>query len=211
MRVSENQWLTHNNGGRPFLVKLDESTLSVYKLHLDENEPEGGIEIEDGTYHFCVQYDVDWCLPAKEEPILGGGSVVWGPLNEECEGHCVLAKISGQNEAVFIGRAVVTFQIYEDEHLESDARVPDAPSFYSTSCSNDVWYPVARTNYATYVLSDHMSPGPILKLPHGRLAPEDYDDSYPAKAFDPFTVLFGDRGDVDFDNIGHEVAVVMFY
>lgn len=215
MRVSENEWLTHSNGGRPFLVKLNDDTLNVYNLlHEDIGTQDIGaeeIEMVDGdTYRYCVRYDVEWCLPATDAPVFNDGREVWGWPEQEWEGYCILAKIQGANEVVFIGREIATFPLFAEERLEADDRVPDAPSFYSTSCSNDVWYPVARTNHATYVLCDHMSTGPILRLPHGRIVPEDYDNEYPGKAFDPFSMLFGDRGDVDFDNIGQVVASVRF-
>lgn len=210
MRVSENAWLTHDNGGRPFLVKqAGDHIIRVFQLVEEYGEPRQALDtdehIEGGVYELVREYHVDWVMPAKD--LTGLARECTGDLPvENYEGFVVLAKLFGKHEMVLISSFVATFPFGSDEELERDPRVEGSFELYSTSVSNDVWYPAMRSTHATYALGDHVSDEPIMRLPHEKIEEvieRKFVSNHPTEPLDPFKILFDDES--LFDGIGEYV------
>lgn len=137
-------YLTHDNGGRPFRVNIRGDTLNIYKTDPKEYIWDFEYDIVNVMeyYSYLVKsYKVDriWIGDDSYDP--------YDPIASEKIGNSVLARIwsnSVNPTYIFVGNKIYTFQTDNDQINE----------FYSPVGNNDVPYPVAESDNKYYFMLD---------------------------------------------------------
>lgn len=125
--MPKNTYLTHDNGGRPYIVVLSPrtKTASVFVAHLP-------VPYTDGKGQLVI-----------DTPYLKA-FVGKGNRTEEELGNSILLQID-EHSYMFVGSTIYTFQVPEDETIKQ---------FYSPVGNNDVPYPYLVGKHFTYFLLD---------------------------------------------------------
>ena len=151
-------WCTHNNGDRPFFVRLVENMVEVFEhcsfiFEQDQTPDPETFDIaltdkDDYTTYYkkLCTYPALWIRPSTKRPECNPDAVGDDEEAEWFEGYAVLAKLEEGNKYLCISDRVIILTLDVDEELDQDE------SIVSTSESNDVWYSVLRTTKATYTV-----------------------------------------------------------
>lgn len=137
-------YLTHDNGGRPFLVNINKNNVEIYK------QPKLTFEEIDELYEKKSSYTILVKRYNNTDKIFIGKS----PLNKSTkysgghgpkfDGNTILLKLKASNRYVFIGDGIYEFDAPEEIN-----------AYYSSVGNNDVPYPVALSkNFAYFMLKE---------------------------------------------------------
>lgn len=166
--IKDTEYLTHDNGGRPFKVSVNNKNVSIYKLPEDYNYDNGHANKKDYTILVKTYNNV--------KQIFIGKSVKGDDANGNNNfglGNSVLLEIAN-NKYVFIGDAIYEFSTSSP-----------IVEFFSMIGNSDVPYPLALTKDNVYFLID--------KGYYGYLSKEYFTD-FPRKynwALDSYSKLWG--------------------
>ena len=166
--IKDTEYLTHDNGGRPFKVSVNNKNVSIYKLPEDYNYDNGHANKKDYTILVKTYNNV--------KQIFIGKSVKGDDANGNNNfglGNSVLLEIAN-NKYVFIGEVIFEFSTSSP-----------VIEFFSMIGNNDVPYPLALTKDNVYFLID--------KGVNGYLSKEYFTD-FPKKynwALDSYSKLWG--------------------
>lgn len=130
-RQNSKRWVTHDNGGRPFLVVSNGKTIKVYKA--TENEPNYTKLVK--KYNNVEKIFIGKSPRNRTTEYSGG-------YGKKFDGNSILLRLP-KNRYVFIGDSVYEF-------------TPPEPivKYYSTVGNSDVPYPVALSkSYAYFMLN----------------------------------------------------------
>lgn len=164
----DKEYLTHDNGGRPFKVSVNNKNVSIYKLPEDYNYDNGNANKKD--------YNVLIKTYNNVKQIFIGKSVKGDDANGNNKfglGNSILLEIAN-NKYVFIGEAIYEFSTSSP-----------VIEFFSMIGNSDVPYPLALTKDNVYFLID--------KGYYGYLSREYFTD-FPKKynwALDSYSKLWG--------------------
>ncbi len=123
------EYLIHDNGGRPFKVKITHTNVKVYKL----------INYDTNTYsdHEILSFDVKKCFigssPKNEMTLFSGG------YGKKFYGNSILLHIK-DNEYVYIGSEIYSFQsMSEIVKYVSPVGNSDVPYPYAIDKNNNIY------------------------------------------------------------------------
>lgn len=151
-------YVTHDNGGRPFVVAYKDSNVYVFKQ--DPNEDNTVSDITTYTIPVIEYKGVKRFLPGIEP-------------NPQYNGNSVLVDL-GNGRYVFIGQNIYEFDI-EKRHLinDDDGQQDQIVEYHSLIGNSNVPYPVAISNSNAYFMLDYKYI-PKSEFPEGI----DWSDSY---------------------------------
>mmetsp|Transcript_3604 Transcript_3604/g.6404 ORF Transcript_3604/g.6404 Transcript_3604/m.6404 type:complete len:292 (+) Transcript_3604:98-973(+) len=132
-RVS-GEWITHDNGGRPFLVDVDwsdgaKATVKVFKqVQNDDDDDDDNDDDDDDDNEEAINYEDNDCISFSAERVFVGRCPEKGP---EADGNSILLQVEGL-KYVFIGDTIFSFT--------AKSRIT---KYVSIVGNNDVPYPWA--------------------------------------------------------------------
>lgn len=164
----DKEYLTHDNGGRPFKVVVNNKNVNIYKLPDDYNYDNGSPNKNNYT-NLVNSYN-------NVKQIFIGKSVKGDDANGNNKfglGNSVLLEIAN-NKYVFIGETIYEFSTYSP-----------ITDFFSMIGNSDVPYPLALTKDSVYFLIDKGNNGYLSR---------EYFTEFPKKyswALDSYSRLWG--------------------
>jgi hypothetical protein len=130
VKEMERTYEIHDNGGRPFLVKVKDKEITVYK-NQEDKEPKK-----------LFEWTVDEVFIGKKSP--GGGYDGLKP--REAEGNSILVKKG--SKYIYIGSEIYEFTPFDNESIEK---------YYSNIGNSDVPYPYAIGQTYVYLMIEKVA------------------------------------------------------
>jgi hypothetical protein len=164
--MTKKVYTTHDNGGRPFQVEVEGTSVSVWK-NMDTFEKVNGtfVEIKNPPKHI-LDFTVDALFVGKKSP--NGGYDGLKP--KEAEGNSILLQVGPKY--VFIGTEIFEFTPVKDDTIVK---------FYSDIVHSDVAYPYAVGKTHMYMLLDKVA----IPLDFFHSKNDVYQEYYAASTFLP--------------------------
>ena len=128
------RFLTHDNGGRPFLVVHEPETLTVWVLERIEN-------------HYVEEEIAYTVLVKRYENIVAFLPGVPQEDFPEFKGNSVLVQLDQEGRFVHVGNSIFEFRVSDDLPITK---------LYSFVGNSDVSYPVALSDSCAYFMLDHV-------------------------------------------------------
>ena len=171
------EYLTHDNGGRPFKIVVNNKNVNIYKLPEDYNYTNNTANKKDYTVLIKSYKNI--------KQIFIGKSIKGDDANGNNKfglGNSILLEISN-NKYVFIGETIYEFSTYSP-----------IIEFFSMIGGNDVPYPLALTKDNVYFLIDKGNNGYLSR---------EYFTEFPKKynwALDSYSRLWGQHPFTIYEN-----------
>lgn len=154
------RYYTHDNGDRPFIVKVRGKNVEIWKRNKKYEDTTRGFD-NDTKGILVAKYTVADVIPGKDVPCArerGEKNCPCRPIN----GTTILLKLS-QNKYVYIGAFVYEFTLMPGDKFEK---------YYSLLGNNDVPYPVLKCEKYVYMMLDRVA------IPCGDFVVCNWPDAY---------------------------------